>query len=294
MLCCFFGMLEQILRASTKNVSAVFLKVPSICAQERSRCFFSSLRYQFSGILNKFLSLFEWKKIALISKLQDTFAKEQLGKFCHKKQFFNQVIRARSFHTRSENLRKKSAFVFFCIERAFSYFFPRDIGFLSDCALKSSRLQQKSFQQCFSKCIQDVEDSVFVFSWLFFFHISDPEHFLPNFQQKSFGSFHKTEKYLSRWTVWFFLSKSLFAFSDCWDKVYERLRKMFEQCFWKCLKVVHKNVLVVFFSSKILFLSDSEQVFSAVWVKKTWQWSQNGRIRSQRNNLVNFTEIKII
>ena len=133
------------------------------------QCFWKCLQYVHKNVLVVFFpqkgisSLGFWtsfsrcligKKLALISKLQDTFAKEQLAKFCHKKQFFNQIIRARSFLTRSENLRQKSAFVFFCIERAFSYFFPRDIGFLSDCALKSSRLQGKIFSSVFQSAFK--------------------------------------------------------------------------------------------------------------------------------------------
>ena len=49
------------LLASTKDVSAVFSKVHSDCAEERSSCFFLKKTYQSSRTPNKFFSQFEIK-----------------------------------------------------------------------------------------------------------------------------------------------------------------------------------------------------------------------------------------
>ena len=74
----FCGLWEQIL-ASNKNVSAVFLKVDSRCAENRSTCFFSWKHYHFPQILNKFFLQFEFNKIDSDLKISEYLCKGTFG-----------------------------------------------------------------------------------------------------------------------------------------------------------------------------------------------------------------------
>ena len=175
--------------------------------------FFSSEKHQFSRTPNKFFSEFGLKKLALISKLQKTWAKKQRGNPFQTKQLVNHVLRAGNFLHWAEYSHKNLYSSFFLCRGRFRNFFFLDLkAFFQNVRLKAPGFS-KIFQQCFAKCIQDAEDSVLVFflpqfhSWAFRARVSGVD-------QKHFGSVFKSAfRLCERNNLVCFLSSKVYQFS---------------------------------------------------------------------------------